>query len=222
MGAMRAAFIAVLVTAAAGCEKADEPQTRSANPAVAAPRAAKPTTAKDTPDAITSAAPAPAPGMTRVAAPPARPAPRQNKAVAKTPPPPAEGRALDTLAFEIPDGWTAERDESGQWNFEGNGVAARLNRAPENVPTTASGYLEYKVEWCWDPGTTADLVDNQSRPGGFGATMLVRYAENPDSPRLAYHAVWTVDGVRLRCEADRVPDESVRDEIAALCGSARW
>lgn len=220
MGAMRAAFIAVLVTAITGCEKADEPQTRSANPAVAAPSAAKPTTAKDVPDAITSAAPAP--GMTRVAAPPVRPALKKAKPATKTPPPPAEGRALDALAFDLPSGWSAEHDSSGQWNFESNGVAARLNRAPENVPTTASGYLEYKIEWCWDPGTTADLVENQSRPSGFGATMLVRDAENPDSPRLAYHAVWTVDGVRLRCEADRVPDETVRDEIAALCGSARW
>jgi hypothetical protein len=209
---MRAAFIAVLVTAAAGCEKADEPQTRSANPAVAAPRAATPAK-KDTPDAITSAAPRP--GMTRVAAPPA-------KAIVKTPPAPADGRALDALAFTVPSGWTAELDAGGQWNFESNGVEARLNRAPKNVPTTGSGYLEYKIEWCWDPGTTADLVDNQSRPGGFGATMLVRDAEDPDNPRLAYHAVWEVDGVRLRCEADRVPDEHVRDQIAALCGSARW
>lgn len=229
MGAMRAAFIAVLVTAIPGCEKADEPQTRSANPAVAAPSATKPTTAKDVPDAITSTAPAP--GMTRVAAPPARPAAKKASSdsrgqgrggAVKTTPPPAEGRALDTLAFDLPSGWSAEQDSSGQWNFESDGVAARLNRAPENVPTTASGYLEYKIEWCWDPGTTADLVENQSRPGGFGATMLVRDAENPDSPRLAYHAVWTVDGVRLRCEADRVPDEATRDEIAALCGSARW
>jgi hypothetical protein len=190
---MRAALIAVLVTAAAaGCEKADEHESRSASPAVARP-----------PVAATKA----------VANEPA-----------KTPPAPAEGRALDGLAFTIPSGWTAEQDVSGQWIFQlqGTDVIARLNRAPDHVPTTGSGYLEYKVEWCWDPGTTADLVDNQSRPGGFGATMLVRDAEDPDKPRLAYHAVWEVDGVRLRCEADRVPDASVRDQIAALCSSARW
>jgi hypothetical protein len=198
---MRAALIAVLVTLT-GCEKADEPPTPTATPAAAVPAAT-------------------APAVTRVGLPAARTAPQAPK---KTPPPPAEGRALDGLKLTLPEGWTGAQDDAGQWNFElaSSGVTARLNRAPAGVPGTASGYLEYKIDWCWDPGTSADLVANESRPGGFAATMLVRDAEDPDHPRLAYHAVWEVDGVRLRCEADRVGDEATRDQIAALCDSARW
>ena len=195
---MRAAVIAVLVTVT-GCEKADESQSRSAQPPIAAASTRTPRA----PDA---------PAVSRVAA----PAPR------RTSPAPAEGRPLDDLRFTVPSGWTVELDGSGQWNFESRGVTARLNRAPEGVPTTASGYLEYKVDWCWDPGATAELVTIDSRPDGFAATMLVRDPEDPDHPRTAYHAIWDLDGVRLRCEADRVPDDATRDQIAALCDSARW
>jgi len=123
----------------------------------------------------------------------------------------------------VPAGWTAEQDVDGRWSFRlPSGATVRLDRAPADVATTATGYLEYKLEWSWDPGTSADIVSSESRPGGFAATLLVRTADDPDHPRLAYHAVWNADGVRTRCEADALPDEASRDQVAAMCASARW
>jgi hypothetical protein len=135
-------------------------------------------------------------------------------------------RKLDALQFTLPPGWTQTLDDI--WIFHSPKTAerpdtvVRIDHAPYAMPRNAKDYVQRRVDHYWDQGTTAEVVSQEDRPGGFAATVRVAPAIDPKHPKLEYYAIWTVGDELLRCECEWVPDEALRDQIAALCKSARW
>jgi hypothetical protein len=75
----------------------------------------------------------------------------------------------------------------------------------------------------WDAGVKGELVGKaEDWPGGFAATYKVTAPVDPKHPSLTFLAVWKVGGELLECAGRVVPNEKARDQVRAMCKSARW
>jgi hypothetical protein len=166
---------------------------------------------------------------------PAAPASAPAKRAAAQPPAPAQAGPVHDLAalkVTLPAGWQKEwSKDTGQWIFtspkipDGRVVYARISRAGHDMPTTPEAWIQNRVEHHWDKGVTGEVVTKEDRPGGFAATVKVTVPMDAAHPKHEYYAAWDVPDVggdKLYCECEWVPDDAIRDQIAALCKSAAF
>ncbi len=163
---------------------------------------------------------------------PKAPAPKSEAAKTEAPPPAPPIQAekpkkLDGLKVTLPDGWKSEYiADSDLWVFQapladGRSSTTRIGHAPTSLPNAADAYIEHKKKG-WVQGTTAEIVTQEPRPGGFAATLKVNVGGTDPNPKTEYHAVFEVGGTRLRCENEWIPEDALRDQVAALCRSAAF
>jgi glucose/arabinose dehydrogenase len=161
-------------------------------------------------DAGTKSEPAPVPAEPR-------PAPQQ----------PQRPQTIDKLEMAVPDGWTAKyAAEADKWLFEtpplpdGRTANARIERAAPGAVASPDAYLAQRLR-SWDAGTKADIESRRSVKDGFAMTVVVRAAVDPDRPKRETYVVRQLGNVWYQCLSEWIPDDTIRDQLLALCKSLK-
>ncbi len=153
-------------------------------------------------------------------------APPRGSAAAKPAAPSARPK-IAALTTTLPTGWTSQYDAGiDMWIFtspklaDGRTTIAHLAQLSAAVAPSPEDYLALR-EHLWDKGTTAAIVGQQKLADGFAMTVNVKPAIDPTREKRETYVLRHVGATWLDCQCEWVPDDAIRDQVIALCSSAK-
>jgi hypothetical protein len=132
---------------------------------------------------------------------------------------------LAGLQIALPDQWTKKLDGAVL------AIAAKpplktslgIALATPEIPRTVDGYVQDLIANHWGEGTAAEVVAQEKLTDGFTVAFKKVVAGDKAGGSVEYHAVRDIaGGPAIRCLAIAIADDAARNQIDAICKSARW
>ncbi|HEX5060133.1 MAG TPA: hypothetical protein VFV99_12270 [Kofleriaceae bacterium] len=131
-------------------------------------------------------------------------------------------RALEGLAFDLPDQWTKTYDtDHDAWNIASADAATKvlIERADERYVASPDAYMHH-VSQQW-PGKLVTIESRKNVKGGFAMTLGIFTGEKDPNPQHATVVVRELGSRWYRCISEGADSEEIREQVLALCRSVR-
>jgi len=131
-------------------------------------------------------------------------------------------RALETVAFDLPDKWTSSYDkDTDAWQVASADAqtTVRIERADERYVASPDAYMHH-VAQKWQ-GKLVTIEARTNVKSGFAMTLGIFTGEKDPNPQHATVVVRELGSRWYRCLSEGADSEEIRDQVIALCRSVR-
>ncbi len=128
---------------------------------------------------------------------------------------------LAALTVTLPTGWTAKYDDRGSWSFASSPAqhaSVHLAQMSAAVAPSLEAYLALQTS---PKATTSKVLAKQTLPDGFAVSIEVALNADPGHAKRASYVVRQLGSVWIECVCIDVPDDAIRDQVIAICSSAK-
>ncbi len=128
-----------------------------------------------------------------------------------------QSRMLEGATFALPQGWTSTYGADDTWQFaSSDGRTVRLERTDERYVASPDAFLQHVA-----PNPLATIEQREHAGKGFAITIAIFASEKDANPKRTTYVVRPLGKAWFSCHAEGLDDETLRNEVIALCRSVR-